>query len=244
MRRSACPLVYRLAGSPSLADAQAALYTVGGAVCAVCGEHADTTAMMDRIAGKNFTDQYWLADPKSDRICTACGWVLTGRPPRTLRMWTIVAAPGRDLPPSNPKAWLQGTPGLMLTSRGATRPVVDILTSPPINDPWVVSVAISGQKHVLPFAEVNHGAGRWQVRMETTTVTSDPAEFAAVLSHARALRAAGHPADAVLALSPRPVKTRDELDTWISHADPLAPYRGSPLLELALWGLTREMING
>lgn len=243
MTTSPCPLVYRLAGSPNLAATQDKLMTDNApASCAVCGRRVDRHGPLAKVAGQNFTDQYWLADPVSTRVCPACTWCLTGKPPNTIRMWTILAAPGQEFPTSNPKAFLQNTPGLMLTSRGDTKPVVDILCDPPDTD-WVASVAISGQKHVLPFAHINHGTGPWRVRMETCTITSTPAEFGRIIDHAAHLRSAKHSADSVLHLTPGPLKTRAALALWQQHATPLHRFRGSPVLELALWALTKETIS-
>lgn len=239
---SACTLVHRLAGAPSLNEVREKLLDAEG-VCAVCGD-LGLSAPIGKMIGQNFTDQYWLARADSNRICRACSWCLTGKPPRTVRMWSIVAADGVPQPPSAGKAWLQDTheAGLCLTSRGDTTPVIDTLTAPPDRVDWVVAVAISGQKHVLPFAQVNHGRGRWSMRMETCTITAEPADFQSVLTHAAHLRDAKYPTDAVLRLQPGVMKSRAALDLWTEHATPLTPYRESPLLELALWCLTTKGI--
>ena len=231
--------VYDLAGRPALVASVAAMLTdTPGAVCAVCAEPADRTAAVDKALGANFTDRTMFRDSRSSRVCQACVWCCSGKPPATLRMWTIVAAPGVDLGPSQPKAWLQNTPGLLLTNRADPAPVARILADPPAG-PWLVTIAVSGQKHVLPYGHVNHGSGRWAVRMENTTITADPGQWRHVHHHARALRQLGVPADCVAAGTPGGIRTADQLTAWRTHAGQLTQWVGSPLLHLALWTLTK-----
>lgn len=230
-------LVWTLAGQPDCIPTIAALLSESAATCAVCGEMSDRTADVNRALGANFTDRSMFRGV-GDRVCPACLWCCSGKPPATLRMWTIIAAPG--VPSSQPKAFLQDTPGLCLTSRADTTPVIDTLANPPDGD-WLVSVAVSGQKHVLPYAAVNRGSGPWTVRMEATNVTGDPDTWRRVVQAAATLRAAGHRDADILAGSPTiaACKTPDDLDWWAAHADTLRPYAGAPLLTLALWALTK-----
>lgn len=108
----------------------------------------------------------------------------------------------------------------------------------------MVTVATSGQKHVVPYGTVNTGR-QWTVRMESTSVTSNPDEYSMVLCAAAALRAAGHRASDITNGVPTmaAVKTRADLDHWHTHHTILAPYTGAPLLALALWSLTKETIH-
>jgi len=153
-------------------------------------------------------------------------------------MWSIVASPGADFGPPNTKCFLQDTPGLLLTNRANPSPIARVLANPPTGE-WLVSVAISGQKHVLPYTTVNSGAGRWAVRMENTAVTSTPTEWAHVHAHADALRRMGVPAEDVHTGVPRYLKTPAELASWREHNHHLTPWLGSPLLSLALWTITK-----
>lgn len=239
---NACPMVWELAGRPALAEAKASLFSATPGVCAMCARNVDQTAQLAALAGNNFTDTYWLSDQRSTLVCQACAWALSGRGTASVRLWTVLAAPDRTFPASNPKAWIQNTPGLMLTSRGDTRPILEMLTEPPAG-PWVVSIATSGQKHVLPFARVNHGSSRWTIRMESTSIGGTPEEFSRIIRHVACLRAAKHPPDSVLTLTPRPMKSAAQFAEWREHAEPLMSYRGSPTLELALWCLTKETID-
>lgn len=227
-------LIWQLAGSP----APSMPLAEQTALCAVCGIESPITGQVDKVLGANFGDRGHLKRETS-RICPACAWCCSGRPPATLRMWSIIAAPGHDLGPSHPKAWLQDTPGLTLLNRATPGPIAAILTSPPGGE-WAVTVAYSGQKHVVPYADTNHGTGRWTIRVEDHHITSTPGEFARVHTHAMALRRLGVPGDSVRIGEPRNIKTVDDLAAWRSHSAPLAPYLTSPLLDLALWCITKE----
>lgn len=232
--------VWDLAGRPPAPPGPA--YTPGPAVCAMCGHTAQDTAPAAKALGGNFTDPACYNQPASTRICAPCAWCCAGRPPETIRGWSVIAAPGATLDASQPKAWalVHDRPGLCVTNRANPMPVARILAGPPPG-PWAVTVAVSGQKHTLPYTRVNHGPGPWTVRMETTDVTADPAQFRTVLAHAARLRAAGHSAEHVRDTAPdmRAVKTRDDLDRARTHLGALAAFARSPLLDLALWCLTK-----
>ena len=231
-------LVWELAGRPETPAAH--LHTDGAAVCVMCGRHITRSAPAAKAIGNNFTDQYLYRRPDSDRICAACTWCCSGKPPATLRMWSIVAAPGIDLPASQPKAWLRNTPGLCLTNRADPTPIAGLLLDPPAGE-WAATVAISGQKHVVPYSRVNRGRDRWTVRMESTDITADADTWRTVLGHTAALRHAGHGAEAVRDGAPdlRAIKAPTDLDTWRRHRDQLGRHLRSPLLDLALWCCTK-----
>jgi hypothetical protein len=241
MTGSAAVLVWELAGRPAPIASIAKLLS-GPGLCVMCGRHDPSTAPASRALGSNFTDHDLYTRGDADRVCPACLWCCSGKPPASMRMWTVVAAPGLVLPQSHEKAFVTGA-GLCLTNRADPGPVIGMLSRPPPGE-WVVSVATSGQKHVVPYARVNRGRGVWTVRLENTNVTSDPDEWSTVLTHAASLRAAGHHPDAVLTGDPSmaAIRTAGDLAWWRSHAGPLARYRHAPLLTLALWCLTKGTI--
>src|SRR5690606_27614113 len=120
-------------------------------------------------------------------------------------------------------------------NRADPAPITAILADPPEGE-WLVTVAVSGQKHVLPYGTVNRGRGRWTVRQVTLNATATPTQWRDVHAHALALRRMGVSGDDILTgHPPASVKTRAALDQWRTHATPLTPYQQSPLLELALW---------
>lgn len=235
-------LIWTLAGAPEPAAASLNRHLTDTAGdCSICGHRADRTARSDQALGTNFTDWGHLTK-HTNLVCAACLWCCSGKPPATLRMWSVVASEDTArIPASDPKAWLQSTPGLCLYNRSRPGILTRLLADPPAR-PWVASVALSGQKHVLPYAHINTGY-RWTVRVEDHSVTSDPTEWVAVHHSAMELRRLGIPADAVLNGTPDRIRTRADLDAWKEHNDQLGPYHRSPLLSLALWTITKETMT-
>jgi len=237
---SATQLIWRLAGHPSPAAASSASHlTAHPARCSACGHQDDVTATADKFLGPNFADRGLLRFPSS-RVCRACAWCLSGRPPSTLRLWTVIASSERRYP-SHPKAWLQ-VPGLTLTNRANPGPVATLLADPPSGE-WVCAVSISGQRHIVPFAPVNHGPGKWVVMLEQAPIAADPQTWRYVHSHVLALRRLGIPADAISSREPRFIRTTESLAQWRDHDAALNGWHSSPLVQLALWTITKETMN-
>ena len=240
--KTATTIVWDLAGRPEIAaQSVGRLLSDHESVCGMCATRQPRTADMDEALGANFTDRGCLHHPGVTRVCAACLWCCSGKPPTTLRMWSIIAVPGEELPASNPKAWLQDTPGLHLYNRSATTALVKVLANPPLGR-WVASVALSGQKHVLPYAVVNLGGGRWTVRVEDHNVSARPEEWRHLRSTALRLRRMGVPADAVMDGRPTFISGGD-LAEWRELNTQLAPWLGSTQLGLALWTITKETMN-
>lgn len=237
---SAQTLLWDTAGRPPVPGAKAKLLKPVPGVCSITGEHIDITADATRALGENFTDQsLWRAH--SGRVGHAALWCCSGKGKTSPRTWSWVCAPGHDLPDSHEKAPYRA-PGLCLTNRANTRPVIGILSHPPVGE-WVCAVAVSGQKHILPYATTNHGDGSWTVRMEDTTIRATPHMWRTVLGHVLALRRLGVPADAIKQGEPRFIKTPEALATWRTHATALATYAGAPITDLALWCATKPILE-
>ena len=236
---AATTLVWEKAGRPKPFGSKADLLKPIPGVCAVTGEHLEVTADINRALGDNFTDRSMFAAPHSDRVGEATLWACSGKGMNTLRLWSIVCAPG--VPASQEKAFLS-RPGLWLGNAANPRPIVKALTDPPDGE-WLVSIALSGQKHVLPYATVNVGRGRWVVRMENTNVSSTPGEFSIIHEAAVALRRMGLRDEDILAGTPGQIKTREALEKWRPISESLTSYTQSPVLRLALWTITKGTLN-
>lgn len=248
--RSPCRMVWDLAGRPDPTDGPN-----GQGVCALCGEH-DT---LHATIGPNFTDYRRLANVDGTRLCVACSWALGGKPPKTLRMWTVVARLDQPAPVvqlgDKASAPVSGQ-HLLLTNRRDLRPVASCLAWPPAyGSPWLAAVAESGQKHCVPFATVNHGDQRWTVTLDGVDITSAPGEWRHVLAHTAALRAAraapargtqsGSPAFTAAAVESGTAPVAAFADAhlvalWQHHIDRLRPWLGTPLLHLANLMITKE----
>jgi hypothetical protein len=208
--------------------------------CAFCGAPTTQGVRVKDAFGPGFTDWDKLAHPGSGHVCVPCVWLLGGQPPQTLRLWSVLYREDWHAPPGNPKAAYAVGPRTWLTSKGDLSHVIDTLLDPP-ECPWVCSLADSGQIHTVPFAQVNHGSAGWVVRYEREDIASHPREFAEVLWHAVSLLSAGFIRDDLATLDPHPAKlVKHGIDVWRQHAEPLKPYRRSPLLALAITMCKRD----
>lgn len=232
-------MVWELAGRPHRPTLGV---TETAGVCAMCARTVSASAPARKwLEGKSFTDPAHLR-ARSDRVCEACAWACTGKGMDQIRMWTLVARTDRVLPPSNPKA-VFAADHLHFTSRADMRAVAATLASPP-DGPWVVAVAESGQKHVLPYSPLNQGSSRWRIRMDALDVDATPGEFRTVLAHTAALRSAGFTAPEIEHLAPAYSRlTAETLSLWRHHAAALAPWRSSPLLHLTTYMISKEHID-
>lgn len=218
--------------------------------CAHCGHYGPVYGTL----GDNFTDYRMLAHPNEPGLCDACAWVFAGRPPATLRMWSVVARVDQPAPlVTFDKPPYVGGKYLQLTNRRDLTWLAGTLADPP-DGPWLVAVAESGQKHTAPFTPINHGRLQWTVRVDGSDVTSDPHEWATILAHTAALRATrpaqGKKKQDLPWFSATAIETgqppivgldSEALDRWHHHhTTHLAPYVGSGLLHLANLVITRE----
>lgn len=233
-------LLWDTAGRPDVPGAKAKLLTDHPAVCTITGEPQDITADVTRALGENFTDHSLWSVP-SGRVGPAALWCCSGKGATSPRTWTWVCTPGRELPDSHPKAPYRAH-GLCLTNRADPRPIIDTLLNPTDSE-WVIAVAVSGQKHVLPYARTNRGR-QWTVRMEDTTITADSDQWAHVFGHVLALRRLGVPGDDIKAGTPGAyLKTADQVAAWRHHSTALATHAGAPITDLALWCATKPILE-
>lgn len=237
MSDTASQMVWRLAGRPSVEGGDDV-----GVECAMCGRDAQITFAARKALGTNYTDHYEMARRDSDRVCDTCVWACSGKPPNTLRMWSVLARPDRPVPTSHPKAPC-GSEHLYLTARNDMRAIVNTLADPP-DGVWLVSIAESGQKHHVPYAAVNTGRGQWCVRMDGLDVTATPADFRRVFSQVVALRHAGFAADEIETLAPiRHKFTPDTLQLWRECAAVLRPWRAGALMHLCCFLPNKDHID-
>lgn len=228
---AAARFLWPLAGQPG--HGRRVVDAPTGAVCLCCGQLTGPAAATAREACGINLDYSRAARRDSGLVCEGCAWALAGRGLATLRLWTVAASAETIMPPSHPKAAMRLGAHVQLTNRADMRAVASMLTDPPDGE-WLVTVAVSGQKHVVPYASTNLGPGRWSIRVEDHTVTASPPEMRDLLGRVSALRAAGFGPDQIAALHPgTSLSTPERLAAWRTHAEPITSYRGSPLLRLA-----------
>jgi hypothetical protein len=250
--------------------------------CVVCGiEHPRTCRAKDAL-GKNY-DILTARRPDLDTVCEPCAWALAGKPPNTLRMWSILTTADTPLPPHGPHlayartvahasavkaggadattvraaeaALTKATDAvakmpfpvwdkLHLCNRAEQSAIITAITTPPASV-WACSIAVSGQKHLLPYARINPpGAARILIRFEACDIETTPAEIGALIGACAALRLAGHSPDSIHTVTPTvPALTREGLAAWRQHAPTVSPHAHSPLLGMALHLTTKETLH-
>jgi len=248
-------IVWAGAGSPKI-DAPR-IHRPEGATCACCGALITEGVSYKLMMGPTFSDHDNIAAVWSDVMCDGCGYCLQGNGRNTLRMWSILWAEGWPAPPSNDKVGvntdgsptrfaplLEGCPNIWIGARDRADLIAGFLVDPP-QGPWFCSISTSSQKHTVPFAVVNHGAGPWQVRFESVNVRSSPGEFARVLLASAMLYEAGFIREDIETLDPHPGKILKHGEAvWRTCSTVLRPFKGSHLAELAIFLLTKEYAHG
>lgn len=213
-------------------------------LCYWCGQSLGVDACRAAdVCSKTFTDHEHARRPSSDWVCEGCSWVMSGAPPNTYRMWSVVYREDREAAPSHEKAAQSRVgPHTHLAGKNDLRELVQILLEPP-QARWAVSVADSGQIHTLPFAPINRGDG-YGVRFERVTVRTNAKTFGTVLHHVASLYAAGFSKEAIGTGDVNPSSMlANGIDVWRLHARALRPWRGSPICDLALFLTNKEMAN-
>lgn len=233
-------LIWEALGCPDVDGSKGKMLEHHPAVCSITGQYAEMTAPTKKALGDNFVDQA-LWNAHTGRVSKPALWCCSGVGKNSPRLWSWIVAPGEQLPESTEKAPFRA-PGLCATNRGNTAPIIDTLCAPPHGE-WVLTVATSGQKHVLPYSKTNTGTGAWSIRMEDVTITSTPEEFRHVFQLALSLRRLGIPADAIQDGKPAYIKTAEQLQQWKELSTAIEPFRQAPLTTLALWCITKPIME-
>lgn len=153
----------------------------GDRPCFYCGASADDTYPLDLRS--SFNDWWNVAAPSSTVICRGCALALDEKVPM----------PGRDKPQKR-RSW-----SWLLTADRAV-PLGDIpsirtacLAPPQV--PWSLSIAVSGQKHILFRTPANSGPEPYRVQFEAQGVTYTVSALSERLQLAKRIAAAtGKPA--------------------------------------------------
>ena len=213
------------------------------ALCALCGAPCGGVGVRQRdaIAAASFSDWRDLAVPGSGYLCRACTWSMRGRPPDTIRMWSVLWREDEKIPKSL-GPW--GAPAVHLNNKSDLSAFVDILRNPP-QCRWLVALADSGQIHTLAFAPVNLPcAHQWGIRFERNDVRAGAGDFRLLHDTAVALYRAGFSRNDIFTGEVRPpALCKHGIDVWREHRPRIAPWFNSKLLELACFFLRKELRN-
>ena len=203
-------------------------------LCFLCGRHSATTKRSAQIPD-SFRDYDNGRRQDADCVCAACLWSMAGKPPNTLRMWSVVWCSGGGLPkPSDARAPFSSA-NVWMGSKGDLRAALEVTLSPPAK-PWAVSLADSGKIHIIPYVPVA-SAATWSIRLERHTIHEDVRRWREVVFKVAALLVAGHSKSAILAGEPHPSvwMKAEAMEAWARHYPTLETCQTSPLLEAAVF---------
>lgn len=226
--------------------------------CLVCGQTYPECVPANVAIPSTDTDRDRFIAPWSDVVCTACVWCSEGRPPDTIRMWSILYREDGDL--ENPglfreyitakqkeKGTSYGVSALLgcedvlaLVNKANLSSIVRTLVNPP-QSPWAACLADSGQIHLLRFARMNVGR-QWTILLEREEIEGDSDTFSRVLWHVASLRQAGFHTNDIETLSPHPRSLREAPLAWMTHARKVLRERPD-LRDLALFLCTKDFTD-
>lgn len=248
-------IIWQLAGRP---DTQKAAPEDHPATCLVCGGHSEITVPEKKAIPRAEGDRDQFRAPWSDRVCVACLWCSEGRPPDTLRMWSIAYSEEGVEDPGAFSAYMdekhtperqlsveplrRARPQLALVNKGDLTPVTRLLCAPPEDGAYFVSVADSGHVHTVRNAVLNRG-DTWTIQFEREAITCAASDFARILYHACALRVGGFFNDEILSGEPGSRHLMDNPTCWMTHAPPLEAWIGSSVLRFTLFTITRSTLD-
>jgi len=192
--------------------------------CAICGGFDSTVFLLNEICPKasfsGYPDMQW---PSSRWCCRGCSWSMEGRPPDTLRMWSILYKNNKH----------------QLMNKSNMDEIGFTLIDPP-SGYWSVSIADSGKLHVLPYTRTNYGNGKWCIRMDRENVFGDRRTFGQFLYHISCLIDAGYSRKSILTRQPKITELKNfGIDTWKNHISCL-PYKGGTSLEYIATLISRK----
>lgn len=212
--------------------------------CCICGDSITSGVASAHGISKTYSNFRELRSIASGLVCDACVWAMAGRPPLTLRLWSVLwREDGHTLQSSTNCPWQPA--GVRFTNKGDIEDFQSVLLDPP-RCKWGMSIADGGKIHVLPFAPINAGnSDGWRVRIDDLTVSSSGSEFSAITKHAAILYDLGFSKTDILSGQPQPSSLKKHgVDEWRQHHSCLRPWFRSVQLRLALFFLRREHRNG
>ncbi len=189
------------------------LEPVPDATCWLCGGETGGQGMPTKKGIKpTFTDHPYARGQGSESLCAGCAFCLSMR---ELRNYSILASPA----------------GLQHPSRAVWR---EILLSPP-EPPFVMCLAVSGQKHLFMKAPVNLDRRRFTVMLEEQAVHVIPEKLGACVEAIEALYIYFSKDEIATGRYSQNRIKECGLRRWEELEGEIAYWRGRPLFDLALF---------
>lgn len=184
-------------------------------LCWLCGGETHGQGRMSKdVIRKTFTNTPFARAIESESLCTGCGWILAQR---HIRNWSLLVVDGR----------------LEHPTRDRTR---EVLLDPPKTYPWLLSIAVSGQKHIsFPGKVVRSPRNIW-VLLEQIPIQIPEHGIGDVLGPVEELYSAGFSKAEIQSGQYLQDRIRNAgLSWWREREEIIAPLRGSQLFELAVF---------
>lgn len=184
-------------------------------LCWLCGGETHGQGRMSKdVIRKTFTNTPFARAIESESLCTGCGWILAQR---HIRNWSLLVVDGR----------------LEHPTRDRTR---EVLLDPPKTYPWLLSIAVSGQKHIsFPGKVVRSPRNIW-VLLEQIPIQIPETGIGHILAPVEELYSAGFSKAEIQSGQYLQNRIRSAgLSWWREREEIIAPLRGSQLFELAVF---------
>lgn len=193
---------------------------------------------------KSFTNHSVARCPRSENLCDRCYGAIAGKEKQMYywnpnkNQWSKIW--GRSL-----SRLYQGDKllcptiegereGLLVVKDLATREAIRGWLLEPPSPPFTIAIAVSGQKHILPFAIQAEDRDRFPVQFETESLWVEREKFASLLQDYQALMALGFSKAEITSGDYRSDRLVAAIDSGFdSHEQAIASSRGSGLLLLA-----------
>lgn len=247
--------IHKVIGQPEPTKNKGLRPSEGDELCLVCGFGYSHVMPAKNTISRTDTDLDKFKAPWSEVVCSACAWCSEGRPPDTLRMWSILYREDGQI--DNPglfrdyitqkaekadktysvQALLEAENRVCLANRADLSPYVITMLDPP-DCPWACCFADSGQIHLVRFATLNQG-DHYSVIFERDEIRTSAAEFGLVLWNVASLRSAGFHTEDIRTGVPHPRSLREQPLVWFTHNTGTMRAR-SDLLALCLFLCTKD----
>lgn len=183
-------------------------------VCWLCGGETHGRGRPHKdVIRKTFTNTPHARATESKSLCVPCAWILAQK---YIRNWSLLVVDGRFEHPSRER-------------------IREILLNPPRTFPWLLSIAVSGQKHISFPGHINRSSRDMRVLMEELLVPIPPEGIGGWLEPVEELYSGGFSKDEIRRGNYQQNRIRRfGMRRWRELEDNVAPLRGTRMLELAV----------
>lgn len=208
-------------------------------LCYLCGRAATRPLLLK----DSFTAHSAARVPTSKLMCSLCSWCIPLRcwyynegqkkwSKLFSRNWSWLFYGDRLINPVIEGTRTDSIDTLPVVSRLPTRADIRNYLLHPPEPPFTLAIAVSGQKHILPWAREAHDKHSFPIQFELDTIFVDVSSFSQLLQAYESLMQLGFTKTEIDTGDYRSEKLLPVLATWQELESKIAPERGAILLEL------------